>query len=41
MTLEEEQARKGRTYKMLLWFGVDLVGECVGLSGGVALANRR
>ena len=22
MTLEEEQARKGRTYKMLLWFGM-------------------
>ena len=42
MTLEEEQARKGRTYKMLLWFG--MISICMifaGLTSGFIVSKKR
>ncbi|MBV2196298.1 heme-copper oxidase subunit III [Flavobacterium sp.] len=42
MTLEEEQARKGRTYKMLLWFG--MISICMifaGLTSAYVVSKSR
>ena len=42
MTLEEEQARKGKTYKMLLWFG--MISICMifaGLTSGFIVSKKR
>ena len=42
MTLEEEQARKGKTYKMLLWFG--MISICMifaGLTSAYVVSKSR
>ncbi len=42
MTFEEEQARKGRTYKMLLWFG--MISICMifaGLTSAYVVSKSR
>ncbi len=42
MTLEEQQARKGRTYKMLLWFG--MISFCMifaGLTSAYVVSKSR
>ena len=42
MTLEEEQARKGKTYKLLLWFG--MISICMifaGLTSAYVVSKSR